>query len=263
MLNQIIARRDEMALASKLGVRRIPGTGLTVNVPVDAEADGEFITKAEAAAYDLDAPAIGQVPMTLVKYTKQIKLSEELLEDEDANLMSFLTDWIARGLAKTQNELLLAAVAAGGSTLKTFAGAAAVAIGELEDIVANDDLANYLDDTGSVGFVMKPSTYWYINKLASANMRYYAESNASGSVQQKTLLGYPVEFSAKSGAITTGQKSIYFGNWNFVGMREGTGLQVLRDPYSSADTGQVNLWYRFRTVFKVLQSEAIGFAVQA
>ena len=44
----------------------------------------------------------------------------------------------------------------------------------------------------------------------------------------------------------------------FVGMREGPGLTVLRDPYST--DGIVFLKYRFRAVYKVLQAEAVVYA---
>ncbi len=39
---QIIARRDEAMLANRLPLQRFQGEGTTVNVPVDAEDDGEF-----------------------------------------------------------------------------------------------------------------------------------------------------------------------------------------------------------------------------
>ena len=65
--------------------------------------------------------------------------------------------------------------------------------------------------------------------------------------------------SASMPAIGSGNKSVLFGNWNFVGMREDPGLTLLRDPYSAASTGQVVLHYYFRTVYKVLMPEAIYF----
>jgi HK97 family phage major capsid protein len=110
--NQIIARRDEMMLATKLGVRKIAGVGTTVNVPIDDEADGEFVTKSEMGddnstnVFDRDAPALGTVAMTLVKYTKKIELTDELLADEDSNLLAFISDFVGRGLAKTHNSLM-------------------------------------------------------------------------------------------------------------------------------------------------------------
>lgn len=259
--NQIIARRDEISLPSRLGVRRIPGIGTTVNVPLDAEDDGEFVSTNEAAAFDRDAPAIGQKALTLVKYSKYIELSYELLQDEDARLMDFLTDFVARGQAKTLNNLLLTEVAANGTNLKTFASTTALAIGELESIVYNDNLAAYLDDTASCSWVTRPSTFGAISAL-TGNPRVYAETPA-GSRERPGLLGFPVAFSQKVAAPAANAKTVYFGNWNFVGWREDPGFTLLRDPYSKASSGQVVLWMYFRTVFGVLQAEAIGYGTQA
>ena len=79
----------------------------------------------------------------------------------------------------------------------------------------------------------------------------------------RTLLGYPVYMSQKVAAPAADAKSAYFGNWNYVGLREAPGFTFLRDPYSKASTGQVVLHYFFRTVYGVLQAEAIGYGEQA
>ena len=76
LYNAVIAKRTEASLPEKLGVRRIPGKGITVNVPYDNEADGEFVAALEAGAFDNDAPALGQAAMTLLKYSKYIYLSD-------------------------------------------------------------------------------------------------------------------------------------------------------------------------------------------
>ncbi len=253
----IIARRDEGMLAQKLGVRNIPGIGTTVNVPLDAEADGEFVSTAEAAGGDLDAPALGQKAMTLVKYTKKVMISNELLEDEDSRLMAFLEDFVGRGMAKTHNGLLITEVGTNGTSLKTFASNAAIAVGELEAIMLGADISAYLDDSGSVAWVTTAPNYAKIASV-TGNPRTYAIAEDPF---RKTLLGLPIHFSNKVAAIATTAKSIYFGNWNFVGLREAPGFTVLRDPYSNAATGQLTLHYYFRAVYGVLQAEAVGYGV--
>ena len=80
----IITKRNEGMLAGALGVRRVPGVGTTVNVPYDAGTANVFVSSAEAAAFDRDAPVLGQKALTLLKYTKKIQLSYELLQDEDS-----------------------------------------------------------------------------------------------------------------------------------------------------------------------------------
>jgi HK97 family phage major capsid protein len=258
LYNGIIAKRTEMSLPRKLGVQMIPGKGTTVDVPYDNEADGEFVSTNESGAFDKDAPAIGQAAMTLVKYSKYLMITQELLEDEDANLMPFLTDWVARGMAKTYNSLLLTEVAANGTSYKTAASATAIVAGELEATLYNNTIGGYLDDTGSLAWVMKPSTYGAIKSILGDDRLYGDEAVAAG----RQIMGYPVYFSVKAGAQTAGLKPVYFGNWNFVGQREAPGFTMLRDPYSAANLGQVKLWMYFRTVFKVLQPDAVGYLIQ-
>lgn len=258
---QVIARRSEISLANRLGVMQIPGRGTTVNVPLDAEADGDFVATNEAASFDLDAPALGQKAMTLVKYTKRIVLSYELLEDEDARLMDFLANFVARGQAKTLNNLLLTEVGTNGTKFDEFASATAIAAGEPENIAFADGVSNYLDDSGSVAWVTRASTFGAISSI-TGNYRLYAEQDA-GSRSGPTLFGHPVYYSNKVAAPASTVKSLYFGNWSYVGWREAPGFTMLRDPYSGAGTGQVILWMYFRTVFGVLQADAIGYGQQA
>ncbi len=121
--NEVIARRDESDLTVQLGLRRITGKGTTVNVPIDNEDDGEFVVTSESGGFDRDAPATTYKAMTLAMYTKKVDLTYQLLEDEDSKLMAFLADFVGRGMAKTNNGLLLTEVAANGTSLKTFASA--------------------------------------------------------------------------------------------------------------------------------------------
>ena len=258
--NGIVARRDEGMITTRLGVRPIPGTGTTVNVPVDNEADGEFVSTSEGVDLDRDAPALDQKAMTLVRYTKKIQLSWELLEDEDSRLLAFLEDFVGRGMAKTHNNLLLTEVAANGTSLKTFASATAIAVDELEPIVFDNNLSFYLEDMGSVAWVMQPAVHGEIVLLDDANVRRYASNtimDSSNGGFQPTLLGYPIIYSNKSGATEASAKSVYFGNWNFVGWREAGIFTFLRDPYSY-EAG-IELRYQFRTDYAVLQAEAIGY----
>lgn len=256
--NTIIARRSEYSLAERLGVLRIPGVGTTVDVPYDNEADGEFVSTAEATNFDQDAPALAKASMTLVKYSKAITLSYELLQDTGANLEGFLADWIARGMAKTMNQLLITEAGTTGTLYKTTAASTAIAAGELEPVVLNDTVGDYLEDGPNVAWVMRPSTFAVVANITGSN-RMYAPFVAGSGVSGRELLGYPVHFSQKPAAVASTAKVAYFGNWSFMGWREGPAFTLLRDPYSAAGTGQVKMWMYFRTVFKQLQAGAIGY----
>lgn len=259
--NQIIARRDEMMLANRLGVRRIAGVGTTVNVPVDAEADGEFITKAEMGddnstnAFDRDAPALGTVAMTLVKYTKKIELTDELLADEDSNLLAFISDFIGRGMAKTHNSLMLTAALANGTAALTLDAAAAIAAAEVPELYYK--LADEYTEGNSIAWIMRRATEGYIRGLVSTS-QFLFDVTPAGSTSTRSLWGAPVYNSAYAGELAASGKSLVFGNWYYMGLREGPGLTVLRDPYTV--DGKVILKYYFRVVYAVLQAEAILYA---
>lgn len=258
---EIIARRDEMMLATLLGCRPIPGKGTTVNVPIDAEDHGEFVTTAEMGddnstnVYDRDAPALDVAVMTLVKKTKKIELTEELLEDEDSNLMAFLGDWIARGIAKTHNSMLLTEVLANGTAALVLDSATAIGATEIAELVYK--LPDGYED-GRVAWVMKKATEGAIRSLVGDGFQFAPTPAGMIAGERPGLWNYPVYNSAYAGALQASGKSMIFGNWWYVGYRDGRTLSFLRDPYTV--DGKVILKYSFRQVYKVLQAEAILYA---
>lgn len=256
---RIIARRDETDLASKLPLLVVPtsGGGNTFDIPVDNEADGEFVATNEAADSDLDAPALDKKTATLVNYTKYTDVSYQLLRSTPTDLEAFLADFVGRGWAKTRNNLLLTEVGSNGTNFKTFASATAIAFGEPEAIVGNNDLAPYLDEDMAVAWVTRSSTHWAIKSIVGTDRQYAALTGGIG----KELLGYPVHYSQKATAPAASAKSLYFGNWRYVAKAEGAGLTFMRDPYTVAIKNQVRLLWHFEIDFVVTQAEAIGYGL--
>lgn len=253
MVRDIVARRDEMMLATKLGVRRVPGKGTTVNYPIDAEADVLFTSVSEGGSIGQDAPALNEKAFTLVKYAKYLTLSWELLRDEDAQLLAFLNNWIARGWAGTHNSLLVTEALANGTAGLTLDAAAAIAPAEIPELVGK--LAPEYQDNAQ--WLINPTTHAYLMGLTGSNFQFAPTPYAAGG---PSLAGYPVNQTSYMTALGGGVKSLAFGNFDFMGMREGTGMTTLRDPYSVASAGQVRLWFWFDAVYGVLQSEAIQYA---
>ena len=259
---QIAARKNEILLPAKLGCLPVPGQGTTVNFPYENGDPAVFASTSEQVdaytnTYEEDRPVLANKAFTLVKYSKKVPLSEELIEDEDANLMEFIADHIGRAVAKTQNQLLLTEVAANGSVLKTFASATVIAVDELETIAFGNTIAPYLDDERSCSWVMQRAVHGEIVLLDDASTRRYA-SNTMGQEKGPNLLGFPISYSVSAGATVASAASVYFGNWRYVGWREGPSLRLLRDPYTT--DGIVYLKFMFRCVFGVLVAGAIGYA---
>lgn len=252
MVRDIVARRDEMMLAPKLGVRRVPGKGTTVNYPIDNEADVLFTSVNESGSIGQDAPALTEKAFTLVKYGKYITLTWELLRDEDAVLQAFLNNWIGRGWAGTHNSLLVTEVLASGTAGLTLDSATAIGAAEVPEL-AGKLLPEYQDNAQ---WLLNPSTMAYLRGLSGNPFYFSPTPNAGGD----SLAGYPANQTSYMTANGAGVKSLVFGNFDFLGMREGTGLTTLRDPFSAAASGQVRLWFWFDAVYGVLQAEAIQYA---
>jgi HK97 family phage major capsid protein len=260
---RIAERIIEIRLTERLGCQLIPGVGTTVNHtyenadPVVFAATSEQADNLSSNDYQRDAMVLANKAFTLAKKTKKVNLTEELLDDTGENLMEAVASWIGRGIGLTHNYLLLTEAAASGTSLKEFASASAIAAGEPEDLVYHDTLSYYLDDGGSAAFVTRPATFGAIKGL-TGDSRQYGEQTL-GSMGMRTLLEYPVYYSNYATAIAASAKSLYFGNWWYMGYREAPALRLIRDPYS--EDGVVVLKYSFRTVYGLLIAGALGYGV--
>jgi HK97 family phage major capsid protein len=255
LYNQIIARRDEMSIAPALGMMAIPGKGLTVRVPIDGEDDVIFAAVSEAGTVTQDAPALSYKDFTLVKYGKTLNLSWELLRDEDANLQGFINNWIARGLAATENSVILTELRANGTAGLTLDAAAAVGYTEIPEMVGK--LAP--EYQANAKWIVNPATKAYVQGVANSASFLFSPgiSNPGG---MDSLWGYPLIQTTAASAIAASAKSLIFGNFEFVGYRRSTSLNVIRDPYTVATSGQMRLVYWFDYVVGVMQAEAIQYA---
>lgn len=256
LVGQIALRKNERMLAERLGCFKVPGVGTTVNFPYEKADPEDMPTTAEQSdahgnnyergAYQTDLKAF-----TLIKKTRKVELTEEMLEDTGVNLMAYIADKISREMARTHNGMLVAEVEANGTSFKTFGSNSAIAAGELEALIGNDTLGFYLEEAMDVHWVMRSSTHWAINAIGG-DARLYA-------TQLQGLLGHNVLYSNKVDAIGAGGKSALFGDWNNMGYREAPELRFIQDPYSV--DGMIVLKYSFRTVYGLLQPGGVGYGV--
>lgn len=250
----IIAKLGNYAVHDRLGVRRIPGKGATVNVPVELASGtvNPFIATAEKTAKDKDSPQLGQVAMTLQKFTKVVPMSTELLEDEDSNLLAFVEDYVARAMADTYNTALHAAA------IRTAApiGFTLIALGAGAGPVDTDIPTVYYGlrepyaERGK--WLMRRSTEGGYRALKGAQFQYMPSPQGT----TDTLWGAPVYNIIDLPAQALNAKVMIFADWSFMGMREGQSIGMLRDPYSRVLENVVQFVYEFRVCFAVLQTEA-------
>jgi len=259
----IIERLRPQALYNILGVRMIPGVGTTVNVPIDNEADnGAFVSTAESSAFDRDAPAVTKIAMTLVKYTKKIDLTYELIQDEDSRLMEFLNVYVAQGMAATMNSLLVTEALADGTAGLTLDATTAIGAAEVPELLykLSSEYAR-----GNVAWLMRRATEGYLRGLLStSNFLFAPMPTATGNGQVvSNLWGVPQFTDENMGQMTASGKSMLIANWSYMGMRLDPAITFLLDPYSRASYGETILHYYFRCDFEVLQAAAFQYATQA
>ena len=246
--NGIIARAEEMLLYPRLGVLNVPGLGTTVNVPTGGAAQ-PFVATNESGTQDRDGAAIGQAAMTLVKFTKKLELTDELLQDEGSGLLNYLNGLVGDAYALTHNSGLVTEVLAGGTSV-TLGAIAAASVGDIPLLVGSvkDSYAEMSQ------WLMKRATRFKYQALQGTDFLF--APTPSGDDRQ--MWGYPTNHSEYMPAVGSGNKSLAFGAFRYMGVRT-TGMTFLRDPYSNADKGEVVLRYYTRIIYKVLQAEAIVY----
>ena len=226
LYNRIVAKRNEQMLAAKLNILTVPGKGTTVNAPYETGSANVFVATNEASASDRDAPAISTKAMTLVRYTKKLQLSEELLDDEDAKILDFLSNYISRSWANTHNSLLVAEALASGTTFALGAAAAATDT-DIPGLVYA--LADGYQDNPT--WIMRRATEGSYRALKGSVFQFAA--TPQGGVN--TMWAYPVLNSGYVPAIGTGNKSVIFGNFDFMMFRETKGTTIAVSSSASSD----------------------------
>ena len=250
--NRIIAKANDALLADKLGVRNIPGKGLLVNAVTQAGTTNPFVLTAEKAQKDKDSPTLAQVPFQLVKYTKVIPVTTELLEDNDANLVGFIEQYASEAMAETENSLLVAAA------VRTAAPAGFTVVPLPAGLTAN------AADLFSIFYALQEPyasrAKWLMNRSALGGYSSIQGQpfvfNGSPQGGNGQLFGAPVYTVGDLPALGANSKSIIFADWSYMGRRRGDSIGFLRDPYSRSLENVVNFIYEFRAAYAVLQPEA-------
>jgi len=264
----IIAKRDEESLISKLGLNRVTTDRDMFNYPTEDTSLTKFTLVAEEGAISAaeEEPTIGQASIPIYKFTKLIKVSDELLEDENSGLEGFLTNAIGRALADTENYYALIGGGSGapqgafvgGTAGLTFDSATAIAAGEIPELMGKLGSPYH----NGAAFIMDPATWFYLMGLFGASTFSFTAGVAhmSGTVDGPTLMGYPVVLNSNAADIAAMAKSVLFGNMNYMGFVNNRGLRIKRLNELYAGTGQVGILATYRFGCEVLQAEALQYA---
>ena len=264
----IIAKRDEESILTKLGVMRVTTDRDKYNFPAENASLSKFTIVAEEGAISAaeEEPTFAQVAVPIYNFKKLIKVSEEILEDENSNLETFLTNAIGRSLADTENYYSLPGAGStepqgafvGGTAGLTLDAAAAIGPSEIPELMGKLGSPYH---NGAV-WVMNPATWFYLKGLVSSSVFTFTTGVArlSGTVDGPTLEGYPVVLNSNVAKVGACAKSLLFGNFNYMGVVLNRGLRVRRLNELYAGNGQVGILATYRFGCAVLQAEAFQYA---
>ena len=255
LYDNIVARARNYSLLEKLGLRNIPGKGKDVNVAVELASStvNPFVQTNEKAAKDKDTPSLAVIPMTLIKYTKVVPVTTELLEDEDAGLIAYIDDYVVGAMADTINTAIITAALktsapAGFTILPLTTATAAPFVADLGQVYYG--LREPYADRGK--FVVRRATEGAYSMLQGQPFVLQATpAGASGS-----WFGAPVYNAIDVPALALNAKAIIFADWSYMGYRMGKSVTVKRDDYSRILENIVQFVYEYRFVAQVLQPEA-------
>jgi len=265
---RIIAKRDESSIISRLGVLRITTDRDKYNFPTEDTSLTKFTIVAEEGAISAaeEEPTFGQVQVTVYNFKKLIKVSEELLEDENSGLDQFLTDALGRSLADTENYYALVGTGSsqpqgafvGGTAGLTLDSASAIGAAEIPELLGK------LGEPYVQGAVlaMRRATAFYLRGLTGNNFMFVPTPPSGGSLASADfmLFDVPVISNSNVAAIAASAKTLLYGNFDYMGFVTNRSLRVRRLVELYAGNGQIGILANVRFGCAVLQAEAFQYA---
>jgi len=260
--NRIVEQRQELSFVRKAPVTRLVTNHDRILIPTEATAGTKLVVTAEEAAYNENEPVFGQVALTIHKFTKMIKVSEEMLDGDAVGLEAYIASVVARASAAaenyycsigTGNSMPQGIVAGGSASGVTAASKSAITAGELIAMMGTVESPYH---NSSSGFLMKGATKFYLQGL-TGNPFLFINTPAGGD-----FMGYPAYIAPDMDGITASGKSVVFGDFSMYAFAERQGVTLSRNPYLYQANGQVGLFVKQRFGGAVLQTLAFKYLTQ-
>jgi HK97 family phage major capsid protein len=261
--DMIIGRRDELSLLSQARFMRLTTSRRQIDVPAQ-DAKSDFAVVAESGAANFDEPTFANTKViTVYNHSLAMKISNELLRDQAANLEQFLTEEIGRAAARATNNAIIAGtgssqpygILARATVSETLASTTGVDFADIINIMGK--LPSWYDEQGATGWIMRNATKAAIRALTGNYPQFRPlETGGTGDLE-----GYPVMVSDKIDAMAADAKSIIFGNMSYYAFVENGTLEVSRNPYLYQANYQTGIFVNYRFGGDVTQPEAFVYGV--
>ena len=258
--NRIVEQREELSWVRKAPVTRFVTNRDRILVPTEATAGTKLVVTAEEAAYDENEPVFGQVALTIHKFTKMIKVSEEMLDGDAVGLEAYISSIVARASAAAENYYCTIGGGSSdpqgiitGATASGITGAAKTTILASELIGTMGAVASPYHNSNS-GFLMTGLTKFHLMAKTGDNF-LFIPTPAGGDI-----LGYPIYVAPDMDEVGDASgKAVLFGDLSMYAFAERQGVTLSRNPYLYQATGQVGLFVKQRFGGAVLQTAALKY----
>ena len=265
----IIAKRDEMSIIRANGAMVIQTNLDTVQVPVENARMTTAIV-AESGSYVAAEPTFTSNVVPIYKFGNQLRLTDELVADEQTNIMGYLSAGLGRAFGLMENAYCIAGTGSsqpkglitGGTAAVTAQSTTAITAAELVSLYHKMP-EPYTSNPNEVIFVTQNATLGALRALASSSV-FTFNLQPQGDQGAQQLYGHKVAVSGYMPAATTGLKSILVTNLaaGYI-LIERAGMVMSRNPYLLQATGQVALFSTMRFGGTTTVAEATQILTQA
>ena len=240
---------------AKQFVGMVEGLARTINTPTgnilpipkvnDTATDG--VLQTEGSGVTVADMTFGNTNLSAYTYATLVKVSEQLAQDEDVDLASYLVELLGERLARVTNAALTTGdgsskpngIITAATVGKTAASATAITDEELIDLYYSVDPAYRVGS--SVYWMMNDAVHAYVRKLGLIAAENYnpVTFGADGTM---FILGKEVKINQDmTSSIATTNKTVLFGDFSGYMVRTAGGLTIKRLDQRYAD--ELNIGY--------------------
>lgn len=278
VLAVIHEKRNAISVARAAGATVYPAKSNAAVIPVEKAIPQKFgitsIDNSNTFTTQTSQP-LDKLAATIYMFTYNIPVDINLIDDSVFNVEGWLSRRVGRGAGLTENQYFLMGTGSGqpqgaayGSTLGVTSASASV-FTAAEIIDQYYKLAGEYRDNPT--WVMRGTTEGGIRKLTSSTLPFIGTGGTQGALGTgfgtnalNAGTGWLVDPKARvfnsdeMDAVSTTKKPVLLGNFEAgYAIIERKMLTVLRDPYSSASKGIVQLWWYMREGGGIVDTAAL------
>lgn len=276
---KIVERRDPLSIIRAAGAEVMPVGTNAVVIPIEKNSPEKFVITTIDGTNTFDQTTqqpIDKAAVTIYMFTKSVPIDIQLLDDAVFDVEAWWSRRIARAMAITENYYFTIGSGSGqpqglltGATKGVDAAAAtAIAAGEVVSLY-HTLTSEYRD---AVSWFMNGSVEGLIRKLNGTPFYFVGNGGNNGGAGNAgfpqgagSLVGPSRVFNAAdmTSTIAASSKPLLVANVNAAySITERKGLTILRDPYTLANKGQINVLTFFRNSGAVVNPVAAQYILQ-